>query len=75
MYKGGIINSAACGTNLNHAVLLVGYGTDSTGKAYWIVKNSWGAGWGENGYFRLAKSATNGPSVCGILQWSSYPQL
>ncbi|RWS18755.1 dipeptidyl peptidase 1-like protein, partial [Leptotrombidium deliense] len=47
----------------NHAVLLIGYGADSkTGEKYWIVKNSWGTGWGEFGYFRIRR----GTDECGI---------
>jgi hypothetical protein len=56
MYSGGILDQASCGTDLNHAVLLVGYGTDeSTQEKYWIVKNSWGEHWGEQGFIRLAR--------------------
>jgi C1A family cysteine protease len=75
MYKSGILNSTMCGTNLDHGVLLVGYGADASGNQYWIVKNSWGASWGEQGYFRVARNSNIGPGICGILQWSAYPLL
>ena len=65
-YSSGILDltSTRCPTSgINHAVLLVGYGTDSaTGKDYWIVKNSWGKSWGESGYFRIRR----GNGTCGI---------
>merc|ERR1711862_574188 len=48
-YSGGILDNPACGTQLDHAVLLVAYGTQGT-KDYWKIKNSWGPGWGEGGY-------------------------
>ena len=74
-YKGGIISSTSCGTSLNHAVLFVGYGADASGNKYWLLKNSWGTGWGESGYFRIARDNVTGPGICGILTWSSYPTL
>jgi C1A family cysteine protease len=60
-YSGGVFSD--CSTNLDHGVLLIGY--DATAL---IVKNSWGTGWGENGYIRLAKGNT-----CGIANAASYP--
>jgi cathepsin L len=73
-YKSGIISSSACGTSVNHAVNLVGYGSEN-GKNFWIVRNSWGTNWGEKGYFRVARSDKKGPGVCGLLKLSSYPIL
>jgi len=68
LYSSGVLDSSSCGTNLDHGVLVVGYGTDS-GKDYWKVKNSWGATWGEEGYIRMVK----GKNMCGISQQASYP--
>jgi len=64
-YTSGIIDpNTACSSPINHAVLLVGYGTDATNKLpYWLVKNSWSKDWGENGYFRLRRDVTD---ACGI---------
>jgi len=75
MYSGGIINSAKCGSNLDHAVTLIGYGTDANGNNYWLLKNSWGTWWGEQGFFRLGRSSSTTATVgiCGMYSWSSYP--
>jgi C1A family cysteine protease len=73
-YRSGIITSSACGTSLNHAVNMVGYGSEN-GKDYWIIRNSWGTNWGEKGYFRIARSDSNGSGVCGALKMSSYATL
>jgi len=59
-YTGGIFNQT-CSTALNHAVTLVGWGFSGT-QNYWIVKNSWGANWGESGYIRLIM----GTGICGM---------
>jgi cathepsin L len=69
-YSGGILSDPSCGMQLDHGVLVVGYGTDSsTNTPYWIVKNSWGASWGEAGYIRLIR----GKNECGVAQEASYP--
>lgn len=72
LYDGGIMMAGSCGTELNHAVLAVGYGTEH-GVDYWIVKNSWGADWGEKGYIKLQRGANKPDGICGINLMASYP--
>ena len=72
MYTYGIMDSTSCGTNLDHAVAAVGYGTDeASGKEYYIVRNSWGTSWGDQGYIKIA--AVDGKGICGIQEQSLYP--
>jgi len=70
-YGGGIIKGN-CGTRLDHAVVAVGYGTEN-GVDFWIIRNSWGAGWGEKGYLRILREKEEGPGVCGINMDNTYP--
>lgn len=67
MYKSGVLDDTACGSQLNHGVLAVGYTQD-----YWIVKNSWGPDWGDNGYIKIAYRE-KGSGICGINLLPSYP--
>ena len=73
-YEGGIITSDECGSNLDHGVLIVGYGRDD-GIDYWLVKNSWGSNWGEKGYVRIKRETSGelGGGICGIALQASYP--
>ncbi|XP_026861293.2 cathepsin L1 isoform X1 [Electrophorus electricus] len=69
-YSSGIYEEPSCNpNNLSHAVLLVGYGSEE-GRDYWIIKNSWGAAWGEGGYMRMRRSRSN---TCGIASYALYP--
>eukprot|EP00122_Pirum_gemmata_P019558 Pgem_evm1s18304 len=69
-YHSGIYNPSGCSTTrLDHAVLVVGYGSDSDGD-YYLVKNSWGTTWGDEGYIKMARNANN---ECGIASEASYP--
>lgn len=69
-YQSGVLDDSACGHSLNHGVLAVGYSTDAD-KPYYIVKNSWGSKWGENGYIRLAVT-DDYYGTCGIHLMPSY---
>lgn len=74
-YSGGVLTSTSCGTNLDHGVLIVGYGTEN-GQDYWLVKNSWSTTWGDKGYIKIARSSsTNDAGICGIAMDPSFPTV
>ena len=64
------MNSPYCGTNLDHATNLVGYG-NAGGVEYWLMRNSWGTTWGESGYMRL--QIVSGAGICGVQMHAVYP--
>jgi cathepsin L len=71
LYFGGIMHPTLCSSNpkkMDHGVAIVGYGTEK-GTDYWIVRNSWGAMWGEHGYARIVR----GKNACGLANAASYP--
>jgi len=75
LYKSGVF-SGSCGTQLDHGVLAVGYGSED-GNDYYLVKNSWSSSWGLNGYIKLGRGDefNNGQGQCGMLLQASYPEL
>jgi len=72
-YSSGVLtDSLKCGTDLDHAVLIVGYGREN-GIDYWKVRNSWGESWGENGYVKIERTdMTDDAGVCGIAMEPSF---
>ena len=75
LYKSGVF-TGKCGTELDHGVLAVGYGS-LDGSDYYLVKNSWSTSWGDGGYIKLGRGPqyNNGEGQCGILLQASYPLL
>ncbi|XP_007017656.2 PREDICTED: zingipain-2 [Theobroma cacao] len=71
LYSKGIF-TGPCSSSLDHAVLIVGYGSEN-GVDYWIVKNSWGTRWGMNGYIHLLRNSGDSKGLCGINMLASYP--
>ncbi|KQK11105.1 cysteine proteinase EP-B 1 [Brachypodium distachyon] len=72
-YSEGVF-TGDCGSELDHGVAVVGYGVaEEDGKEYWIVKNSWGPGWGEHGYVRMQRDSGVDGGLCGIAMEASYP--
>ena len=75
LYKSGVL-TGTCGSNLDHGVLAVGYGTWTDGTDYYKVKNSWGTGWGMSGYILIQRGKNQRCGECGILCGPpSYPNL
>ncbi|PNX86269.1 thiol protease SEN102-like protein [Trifolium pratense] len=73
LYSSGIY-TGPCGSQLDHGVTLVGYGTDQNGVDFWLIKNSWGVGWGERGYMRIKRGmGVPKKGLCGIAEDSSFP--
>eukprot|EP00766_Chilomastix_caulleryi_P001161 gnl/Chilomastix_caulleri/2134.p1 GENE.gnl/Chilomastix_caulleri/2134~~gnl/Chilomastix_caulleri/2134.p1 ORF type:complete len:206 (-),score=77.08 gnl/Chilomastix_caulleri/2134:40-657(-) len=67
-YTGGILDPKNCSPKgLNHAVVIVGYGTEN-GVPFWKIRNSWGSTWGEEGYFRMKR----GDNTCGVAEDATY---
>jgi C1A family cysteine protease len=74
-YSSGVLTSSSCGQNLDHGVLIVGYGAEN-GQKYWLVKNSWSTSWGDQGYVKIARSdSTNDAGICGIAMQPSFPSV
>jgi len=69
-YESGVFSSPDCSQiHLNHAMLLVGYGTEND-QDFWLIKNSWGADWGDEGFIKVARNMDNN---CGIASCGVYP--
>merc|ERR1711934_516167 len=74
LYGGGIVNDANwCSGGINHAVNVVGYG-NVNGTNYWLVRNSWGTGWGESGYIRL-KMGVSSNGICHVARYGYWPNV
>jgi len=71
-YSSGIFNNSNCGTSLDHATNVVGWGTSGT-TDYWIMRNSWGTSWGEKGYMQL--EIVSGKGYCGIQMEPLYANV
>lgn len=71
LYSEGVF-SGYCGKHLNHGITIVGYGEED-GEKYWLVKNSWGTHWGEDGYIKIKRDDDDKSGTCGIALQASYP--
>uniref|UniRef100_A0A3B4AKG4 Cathepsin S n=1 Tax=Periophthalmus magnuspinnatus TaxID=409849 RepID=A0A3B4AKG4_9GOBI len=70
-YKNGVYKDKSCTHSVNHGALVVGYGTEA-GQDYWLVKNSWGTAYGEDGYVKIARNKKN---LCGITLYACFPVM
>lgn len=75
LYKNGIYNPKTencpnSNGNIDHGVVIVGYGSEN-GLDYWIIRNSWGNDWGENGYIRISR----GKNTCGVANFPLFPTI
>lgn len=71
-FSSGVVTSTKCGTSLDHGILAVGYGTEN-GQDFFLVKNQWGANWGEDGYIKIG--ASEGTNICGITSYPSFVNI
>uniref|UniRef100_A0A3Q2DV16 Cathepsin S-like n=1 Tax=Cyprinodon variegatus TaxID=28743 RepID=A0A3Q2DV16_CYPVA len=68
-YRHGIYKDHSCSHNVNHGMLAVGYGTEN-GEDYWLIKNSWGEHFGDEGYIKMARNRNN---QCGVALYACFP--
>jgi C1A family cysteine protease len=72
-YKSGVYDYPHCSDSINHAVSIVGYGTDwGNGKPYWLVRNTFGPEWGEEGYIRMDRTIQPNSGICGLCKRASF---
>jgi len=70
LYSSGVLSNEKCGNELNHAVTIIGYTSETNA---WTIKNSWGTGWGNKGEIAILNA--EGDGICGINMSVNYPSL